>query len=107
MLNINNIRDIDSDRSAGKFSIPVRIGREKAIWYHWFLLVAGVTAAVLYTILNYKSPLQLIFLLVLPLIVKNGLAIGHKPSNELDPYLRQMALTTLFFVLLFGLGIVL
>lgn len=107
VLNINNIRDIDSDRSAGKFSIPVRIGREKAIWYHWFLLVAGVAAAVLYTILNYKSPQQLIFLLVLPLIVKNGLAIERKPSDELDPYLKQMALTTLLFVLLFGLGIVL
>lgn len=107
VLNINNIRDIDSDRSAGKFSIPVRIGREKAIWYHWFLLFVGVTAAVLYTILNYKSPQQLIFLLVLPLIVKNGLAIERKPSDELDPYLKQMALTTLLFVLLFGLGIVL
>ncbi len=35
VLNINNIRDIDSDRKAGKFSIPVRIGRERAIVYHW------------------------------------------------------------------------
>src|ERR1044071_982876 len=41
VLNVNNIRDIESDREAGKFSIPVRIGRSKAIMYHWFLLSAG------------------------------------------------------------------
>ncbi|HEX5171821.1 MAG TPA: 1,4-dihydroxy-2-naphthoate polyprenyltransferase, partial [Cyclobacteriaceae bacterium] len=106
VLNINNIRDIDSDRSAGKFSIPVRIGRKNAIIYHWFLLIAGTAASFVYTFLNYKSPQQLIFLFVLPLIVKNGLAIKRKPSEELDPYLKQMAVTTLLFVLLFGLGIV-
>ncbi|MCI0750508.1 MAG: 1,4-dihydroxy-2-naphthoate octaprenyltransferase, partial [Flammeovirgaceae bacterium] len=30
VLNINNIRDIESDRMAGKFSIPVRIGKLRA-----------------------------------------------------------------------------
>lgn len=106
VLNINNIRDIDSDRTAGKFSIPVRIGRKKSIGYHWFLLLAGITCSIIYTILTFKSPWQLIFLLTVPLFIKNGIAIGSKPSGALDPYLRQMAITTLFFVLLFGLGIV-
>src|SRR5688572_11573408 len=49
VLNINNIRDIDSDRKAGKFSIPVRIGRDRAIVYHWFLLISGWICALLYT----------------------------------------------------------
>ena len=31
VLNINNIRDIESDKATGKNSIPVRLGREKAI----------------------------------------------------------------------------
>lgn len=106
VLNINNIRDIDSDRTAGKFSIPVRIGRQKAILYHWFLLLTGISCSIIYTVLTYKSPWQLIFLLTVPLFVKNGIAIGSKPSTALDPYLKQMAITTLFFVLLFGLGIV-
>jgi 1,4-dihydroxy-2-naphthoate polyprenyltransferase len=35
VLNINNIRDIESDKKAGKKSIPVRIGRKKAIHYNW------------------------------------------------------------------------
>ncbi len=104
VLNINNIRDIDSDRLAGKFSIPVRIGKEKAIWYHWLLLIAGLASAALYSILTYHSYLQFIFLLTLPLFLRNGIAVTQKPSVELDPYLKQMALSTLLFVILFGVG---
>jgi 1,4-dihydroxy-2-naphthoate polyprenyltransferase len=107
VLNINNIRDIDSDRKAGKYSIPVRIGREKAIVYHWFLLLTGVTSALTYTLLNFNSPWQLLFLLSFPLFVINGMAISKKPSHDLDPYLKQMALSTLLFVLLFGVGLIL
>ncbi len=104
VLNINNIRDIDSDRTAGKFSIPVRIGKEKATRYHWFLLGSGMLAAIVYTIVNYQSLYQFLFLLALPLFVMNGLAVSNKPSTALDPYLKQMALSTLLFVILFGVG---
>jgi 1,4-dihydroxy-2-naphthoate octaprenyltransferase len=106
VLNINNIRDIDSDRKAGKFSIPVRIGREKAILYHWFLLLAGLLSAIVYTALTFTSAWQLLFLISLPLFLKNGQAVSHKPSHELDPYLKQMALSTLLFVMLFGMGMI-
>jgi 1,4-dihydroxy-2-naphthoate octaprenyltransferase len=106
VLNVNNIRDIESDLKAGKFSIPVRIGRSNAIVYHWCLIVAGIGSSVVYLILNYTAPVQLLFLLSIPLFVRNGLAVQHKSSHELDPYLKQMALSTLLFVLLFGMGMV-
>lgn len=104
VLNINNIRDIESDRQAGKFSVPVRIGREKAILYHWALLTCGWISATAYTVFNYQSSIQFIFLLAVPLFIRNGLAVSRKPASELDPYLKQMALSTLLFVVLFGLG---
>ena len=107
VLNVNNIRDIDSDLHAGKFSVPVRIGKEKATVYHWFLLTGGLLAGVVYTWLQYESPYQLLFLLTLPLFIRNGLAVTKKSSAELDPYLKQMALSTLLFVVLFGLGVIL
>jgi 1,4-dihydroxy-2-naphthoate octaprenyltransferase len=106
VLNINNIRDIDSDRKAGKFSIPVRIGREKAVLYHWFLLLAGLLSAIVYTALTFTSVWQLLFLTSLPLFLKNGQAVSDKSSHELDPYLKQMALSTLLFVMLFGIGLI-
>ena len=104
VLNINNIRDIESDRQAGKFSIPVRIGRKKAIQYHWTLLISGMLCALVFTFLNYKSPIQFLFLLSTPLLVINGWSVAKLPSEKLDPFLKQMALSTLLFVLLFGIG---
>jgi 1,4-dihydroxy-2-naphthoate octaprenyltransferase len=107
VLNINNIRDIESDKKAGKFSIPVRIGKDNAVIYHWFLLIAGLSCAVIYNFLTYQSPWQFIFLLSTPLFIKNGIVIQQKASQELDPYLKQMALSTLLFVILFGVGTIL
>ncbi|GHN03016.1 1,4-dihydroxy-2-naphthoate octaprenyltransferase [Cytophagales bacterium WSM2-2] len=104
VLNINNIRDIESDRSAGKYSIPVRIGRERAITYHWFLLFSGLASAIIFVVMNFKSPWQLLFLLATPLLLINGKKVASLPSEKLDPMLKQMALSTLLFVLLFGLG---
>jgi 1,4-dihydroxy-2-naphthoate octaprenyltransferase len=104
VLNVNNIRDIESDRAAGKFSIPVRIGRENAVVYHWFLLSTGLASAVVYALLNYHTPVQFLFLLAVPLLIRNGMAVRTKPAAELDPFLKQMALSTLLFVILFGLG---
>lgn len=107
VLNVNNIRDIESDKKAGKFSIPVRIGKKKATLYHWFLLLAGLVCATVYTGLEYQSPWQYLFLLALPMFLINGRAVQQKASHELDPYLKQLALSSLLFVLLFGIGLLL
>ena len=105
VLNLNNIRDITSDKIAGKRSIPVRIGRKKAVIYHWGLLLGGFSSTLIYVLINFSSPIQLLFTLVLPLLIINGKAVKTKSQPmELDPYLKQMTLTTLSFVLLFGIG---
>jgi 1,4-dihydroxy-2-naphthoate octaprenyltransferase len=107
VLNVNNVRDIESDRQAGKFSIPVRIGREKAVAYHWFLLSAGTLSAVVYTVLHYESAWQFLFLPAVVLFVRNGIAVAKLPSEKLDPWLKQMAMSTLLFVVTFGIGLLL
>lgn len=105
VLNINNIRDINSDKLSGKNSIPVRLGGYKARIYHCFLLASGFLSAVLYTILEYKSPWQLLFLVIVPMLIINAKSIVSKQlASEIDPYLKQMSITTLIFVLTFGIG---
>lgn len=108
VLNVNNIRDIDSDRLAGKNSVPVRIGLRNARIYHWLLLVSATLFAVLYCLLNGTSLWQYLFLLAVPLLVRNGLAISSAEElPALNPWLKQMSLAALVFVILFSIGQVL
>ncbi|GEO07375.1 1,4-dihydroxy-2-naphthoate octaprenyltransferase [Adhaeribacter aerolatus] len=108
VLNVNNIRDIESDRLAGKYSLPVRLGPVKARIYHLMLLTFGFLAALLYVLLTYNNSWQFLFLLALPLLGFNGWQVWRiRQSKALDPYLKQMALTTLVFVVSFGIGLLL
>jgi 1,4-dihydroxy-2-naphthoate octaprenyltransferase len=107
VLNVNNIRDIESDRKAGKYSIPVRIGRGNSIRYHWALITGGLACALLYNLLEFRSAWQLLFLVSAPLFVYNAIAVSSRPSSALDPFLKQLAFSTLFFVMLFGVGLIL
>ena len=105
VLNVNNIRDISSDEQAGKLSIPVRLGQRGARVYHVLLLTTGVLSAAGFVLLIDPSPVRWLFLLSMPLFVFNGVNVWKKQTPAaLDPYLKQMALSTLAFVLLFGVG---
>ncbi|MDJ0365624.1 1,4-dihydroxy-2-naphthoate polyprenyltransferase [Hymenobacter sp. H14-R3] len=105
VLNVNNIRDIASDELAGKITVPVRLGPRHARRYHWLLLLLGIGGAVIYVALTYHSPWQWLFVLSLPLFAFNGYQVwARQESMRLDPLLKQMALSTLVFTVLFGVG---
>jgi 1,4-dihydroxy-2-naphthoate octaprenyltransferase len=105
VLNVNNIRDIESDRLAGKRSLPVRLGLPRARLYHWFLLALSLLLSTLYVLLDYTSLWQFLCLLAVPLFVRNGLAISRTDDlPSLNPRLKQLSVASLVFVALFGLG---
>lgn len=105
VLNVNNIRDISSDKTAGKLSIPVRIGRDSAIRYHAFLLALAVLAAIVYTYLTYEQPQEYLFLVITPLLLFHFIKVKNtREAMLMDPYLKQLALATAGFVALFLLG---
>lgn len=105
VLNVNNIRDMTSDRLAGKRSIPVRLGLERARLYHWILLCLAFSLALAYVILTFSSYWQFLFVLALPMLIRNGLAVGRTDDlPALNPWLKQMSLATLVFVILFSIG---
>lgn len=108
VLNINNIRDIETDAQTGKNSIPVRLGRANAIRYHWLLLISGMVCAVAYSLLTATEPSDYLYLLAFLLFTINGRAVAnHTNPAELNPRLGQLALSTLLFVVLFGVGVLL
>ncbi|WP_240410458.1 1,4-dihydroxy-2-naphthoate polyprenyltransferase [Hymenobacter oligotrophus] len=105
VLNVNNIRDMRSDELAGKITIPVRLGARRARVYHGLLLLVGLGAAAAYVLQHHRSPWQWLFVGAVPLLVFNGVQVWQRQQPaQLDPLLKQMAMSTLLFVLLFGIG---
>ena len=104
LLNVNNMRDIASDEAAGKQSIPVRLGLDRARIYHYSLLIVAFLLAILFTVSDYRSAWQWLFLLTLPLAVQNGRQIGTLSGPQLDPMLKRTVLLTVAFVVTFGIG---
>lgn len=47
VLNVNNLRDLDTDAAAGKKTIALRLGAKKALRYHKLLVWLGFTAVFL------------------------------------------------------------
>jgi 1,4-dihydroxy-2-naphthoate octaprenyltransferase len=106
VLNINNVRDIPSDRSAGKNTLAVYLGPQGARMYHLLLLAGGLMSAAFYTF--WESDGNWYFMGVLPFCVRIGyLLYRYRDPQKIDPLLREMAFISLLFVMLFGLGFIL
>jgi 1,4-dihydroxy-2-naphthoate octaprenyltransferase len=108
VLNLNNLRDHDNDALNGKNTLVVRMGVRWAKIYHVILLFTALVLAVVYTILHFESYYQLIFLLPVPLLISDVLAvITNTVPVELNRELKRLAVATLLFSISFGLGLVL
>lgn len=107
VLNINNIRDIESDNTAGKKSIPVRFGRKVAVNYNWVLILMGNLALILFVVVEQAWG-GFLALLIAPVMLKIAQAVSdkEKTSSQIDPYLKKMAFSTLIWVFAFGAGII-
>ena len=106
VLNVNNIRDIESDRKAGKKSIPVRIGKTNALRYHVLLIAISWILVSVYVIQVYESAWNFLFVITLPFfLVHLSKMLKSQSAKDIDPLLKQLALSTMFFVLSFGIGL--
>lgn len=105
VLNLNNMRDIDTDRRHGKNTLAVLFGLRGAKVYHLVLIVLAFDLAFVYNILVQGSFWQNLYWLTLPLLFLNLNAAlrGNEPA-DFEPLLKVLAITTLLFSLLFGIG---
>jgi len=108
ILVVNNYRDIDTDRRAGKRTIAVRLGRRGTrIEYTVLLVLAYLAPVVLWLGFNHNTWLLLPFL-TLPLAVRRVQTLATATDGPtLNKTLAGTAQLALLFSLLLALGIVL
>jgi 1,4-dihydroxy-2-naphthoate polyprenyltransferase len=107
VLNLNNMRDIESDSLTGKRTLVVRIGSRTAKIYHVFLLSLSLIFSLIYTIKHYNSLYQFLFVLTFPLFFLNAkvVLLNTRPV-ELNIELKKLAIITFVFSLTFGIGLI-
>ncbi|MEN8224106.1 MAG: 1,4-dihydroxy-2-naphthoate polyprenyltransferase [Bacteroidota bacterium] len=107
VLNLNNMRDIDNDRKSAKKTLASQMGIKRAMIYHVVLISGALLTALTYSFITYSSPWNFIYLITLPLFILDLRQIIKTSENEkLDPFLRNLALSTLLFSGLFGFGLI-
>lgn len=107
VLNLNNMRDMENDRRNGKITLAVLLGPKLSRHYHLILLTGANVLSLIYVLRNYETPFQFIFLIIIPPLVQNILAVYRYSLSALDPFLKKLSLTSLLYAVTFGLGLLL
>lgn len=108
VLNINNLRDIDSDRENCKNTLAVRLGPVGARRYHACLLGGTLVCLALFNLISLHSVWGWLFILAAPLLLKQAhYVLTERESVAMRPMLERTVKAALLTNALFIVGIVL
>ncbi len=105
VLFIASFPDHDADKSKGRKTLVIAVGKDKARKLFWIFPSVAYGVIIIGVMLNYLPVLTLISLLSFPLMIKSGIGLQkHFESiNNLEPYmslsLKFSRLTGILFVI--------
>lgn len=102
VLNLNNMRDIKSDKSVGKNTLVVKLGLQKAKMYHYTILAISFFCLFFYLFTTNGSLIRYVSLIgFVPVFIHMRKVALTNNEAELDPELKKLALSTFFTALVF------
>lgn len=102
VLNLNNLRDIVSDKKHGKITLVVKMGFKNGKRYHFLLILMAFLAFIFYIGQENFSWQQSFFMLAfLPLFMHLKKVMKTEEPKELDNELKKVALSTFMLAALF------
>lgn len=110
VLNLNNMRDIESDKLSGKNSFALRIGFKNAMIYEMILLQLPLILILMFLAVNGFFQTQnyyvfMVMILMLPLMKIRRQIMAVKNPRELDPFLKQVGIMTFMMAVLTAVGL--
>ncbi|MCT4625120.1 MAG: 1,4-dihydroxy-2-naphthoate octaprenyltransferase [Schleiferiaceae bacterium] len=105
VLNLNNMRDREEDAKNGKITLAVRLGLRGAKKYQATLIIGALVLMTLFAWHETSSIMGFLFWLVSPLLIRVLVkSIQAEKPEEFDPLLKPLAIGTLLFCVVAGLG---
>ncbi len=110
VLNLNNMRDLESDKLAGKNTLALRLGFKRAMIYQIVLMQLPLILVLIFLL---KNELQIkgnyyafmVMVLFFPMTALRRKIMKVKSSKELDPFLKQVGIITLMMAILLAIGL--
>ncbi|MDO4225556.1 MAG: 1,4-dihydroxy-2-naphthoate octaprenyltransferase [Bergeyella zoohelcum] len=110
VLNLNNMRDIESDKLSGKRSLALRLGFKNAMIYQMILMQLPLILILIF--LGLKGFFQtgeyypfIVMILMFPMMSLRRKIIQTTAPKDLDPYLKQVGIMTLMMAVLLAFGL--
>ena len=110
VLNLNNMRDIESDRASGKKTLALRLGFRNAMIYQIILLQLPLIIMLVFMMMNGlhtqgKYYAFMFFILMFPMTGLRRKIMQVKDPKELDPFLKQVGIITFMMAVLVAVGL--
>lgn len=110
VLNLNNMRDIESDRLSGKKSLALRIGFKNAMIYEMILLQLPLILILVFLGINGFIQAQnyyvfIVMILLIPFAKLRRSIMSVKEPKELDQFLKQVGILTFMMAVLTSVGL--
>lgn len=107
VLNLNNLRDYESDKKTSKRTMIVKMGFQNGKKYHYGLILVAFVAMLLFIAFNFQAWYHFIPLLAfIPVFVHIIKVYNTKQPKLLDPELKKLALSTFLLAVLFYITLI-
>ena len=102
VLNLNNLRDYESDKTSNKNTLIVKMGVKNGKIYHVFLIITSFISMFAFTFIHYENWKNTIYLVAfVPIFIHLNKMWKLRNTVLLDPELKKLALSTFLLSILF------
>ena len=103
VLNLNNMRDIESDRLSNKLTLAGYFGPKQANTYQQLLVVFAMALIGIYSVLTTNSYMSFLLIAFVPFCVHLNSVRKINNPKDYDPQLKVLALSTFLLAIIFSI----
>ncbi|MDA9356825.1 1,4-dihydroxy-2-naphthoate octaprenyltransferase [Flavobacteriaceae bacterium] len=107
VINLNNMRDLVSDKVSNKITIAGKLGFDNSKKYHYLILVSSIIFSLIFVLFFYYKPISIILAITyIPIVIHlRKVYLISKPKHY-NEELKKVAISTFIFSLFLSLIII-